>query len=250
MATLQKNEMNLNGTLETKGVTFYTRNGKTIMRSSTSNQPKRRTAKQFEGRARIAHNTKLWRALSWQVPPMFNGGSNAYTRFMSLMSKSQTVYLTAEELGYGATLLLPGMPVSEGELPAIEYHLGEVNGVPALITNLSERLSNTDRLRLYTATQRVDHRVPRVGIYAEDQNVGQAMKAMPFKDTEVRIIDGCVAFVGEVFGDNMKGWALVLIKGDQCSTQQMVSNCNHYERYTTEEAFNAAAASYGGLTKK
>ncbi len=242
--------MNLNGTLETKGVTFYTRNGKTIMRSSTSNQPKRRTAKQFEGRARIAHNTKLWRALSWQVQPMFIGGSNAYTRFMSLMSKSQAVYLTAEELGYGATLLLPGMPVSEGELPAIEYHLGEVDGTPALITNLPERMSNTDRLRLYTATQRVDHRVPQVGIYAEDQNIGQKMKATGFKGTEVKIVDGCVAFVGDMFADEMKGWALVLIKGEQCSSQQLVSRCNLYERYTTDEAFMAAAASYGGLTKK
>lgn len=250
MAKIDKNGMSLNGTLETSGVTFYTRNGKTVMRTASSNQPKRRTRGQFIGRARMAHSTMLWRALTWQVQPMFSGGTNAYTRFLSLMSKLETVYLPSDMLHNGASLLLPGMPVSEGDLPAIEYRLGEVDGHPALITNLPAKMNNENHLRLYTLNQRVDHNLPRVGIYAEEQIVGHSLCAAPFKDTEVRLLDEGVAFVGDIFGDDSKGWALMLITGDQCSSQQVVSRCNLYERYTTEEALLAAAASYGGLTRK
>ena len=32
------------------------------------------------------------------------------------------------------------------------------------------------------------------------------------------------------------------------SRQRVVTNCTYYERYTTEEALQAAAKSYGGLT--
>ena len=66
----------------------------------------------------------------------------------------------------------------------------------------------------------------------------------------MRLLDEGVAFVGDIFGDETKGWALMLINGDQCSSQQIVTRCTLYERYTTEEALLAAAASYGGLTKK
>ena len=250
MAKIDKNGMSLNGTLETKGVTFYTRNGKTVMRTASSNQPKRRTRGQFIGRARMAHSTMLWRALTWQVQPMFSGGTNAYTRFLSLMSKLETVYLPSDMLRNGASLLLPGMPVSEGDLPTIEYHLGEVDGRPALITNLPAQMDMENRLRLYTINQRVDHNLPRVGIYAEEQIVGRSLCAAPFKDTEVRLLDAGVAFVGDIFGDESKGWALMLITGDHCSSQQVVTRCNLYERYTTEDALLAAAASYGGLTRK
>lgn len=250
MAKIDKNGVTLNGTLETRGVTFYTRNGKTVMRTSSSKQPKRRTRSQFVGRARMAHSTMLWRSLTWQVQPMFSGGANAYTRFLSLMSKMPTVFLPADMLRSGATLLLPSMPVSEGILPSIEYRLGDVEGRPALITNLPAKMNMENRLRLYTVNQRNDHNFPRVGIYAEEQIVGRSLSAAPFKDTEIRLLDEGVAFVGEIFGDDSKGWALMLITGDNCSTQQIVTRCNLYERYTTEEALLAAAASYGGLTKK
>lgn len=250
MAKVQKNGVALNGTLETNGVTFYTRKGKTVMRTSTSNQPKRRTREQFIGRARMAHSTMLWRALAWQVQPMFSGGTNPYTRFLSLMSKMPSVYLPARMLHSGASLLLPGMPVSEGEIAPIEYRLGEVDGTPALITNLPAHLKMDDCLRLYTINQSDDRNLPRVGIYAEEQIIGRTFTAAPFKDTEVRQLPEGTAFVGEVFGDVNKGWALMIINGNRCSSQQVVSRCTLYERYTTEEALLEAAASYGGLTKK
>ena len=37
--------------------------------------------------------------------------------------------------------------------------------------------------------------------------------------------------------------------GDKASSQKVVTRCNLYEQYLTDEAFDRAAQSYGGLTK-
>ena len=247
---MKKNGVALTGTLETNGVTFYTRNGKTIIRSATSLQPERRSLKQFVGRERMAHSTTLWRRLKWQVQPLFTGGANPYARFMSLASKMPVVYLTAEEHRSGGSLLIPGMPVADGELPRIECTLGELDGQPALYTNLPAKLTTRDSLRFYTFTQRMEQRTPKVNIYTELQNVDNHHEYSAFRDTELRFVDGKAVLVGEMFADDMKGWALIHISGDQWTSAQVVTRCNFYERYTTEEAMMAAAASYGGLTDK
>ena len=49
------------------------------------------------------------------------------------------------------------------------------------------------------------------------------------------------------FADKMKGWALVRLRGKNCSSQGIVTRCKVYEQYTTEEALEEAAKSYGGL---
>jgi hypothetical protein len=54
--------------------------------------------------------------------------------------------------------------------------------------------------------------------------------------------------VDNEFSDEMKGWALVRMDGDRCSSQGIVTHCTYYERFTTEEAMQKAAESYGGLT--
>jgi hypothetical protein len=46
----------------------------------------------------------------------------------------------------------------------------------------------------------------------------------------------------------MLGFALVRLKDGHASRQHVVTRCNYYERYTTEEALQAAAKSYKGLT--
>jgi hypothetical protein len=46
----------------------------------------------------------------------------------------------------------------------------------------------------------------------------------------------------------MLGFALVRLKDGHASRQRVVTRCTYYERYTTEEAIQAAAKSYGGLT--
>ena len=49
------------------------------------------------------------------------------------------------------------------------------------------------------------------------------------------------------FADEMKGWTLVRVQGKNCSSQGIVTRCKFYEQYTTEEALQEAAESYGGL---
>ena len=58
-----------------------------------------------------------------------------------------------------------------------------------------------------------------------------------------------MALISNEFADNMKGWALILVQGTSCSTQTAVTRCTYYQQFTTEEALQEAAASYGGLTK-
>lgn len=66
---------------------------------------------------------------------------------------------------------------------------------------------------------------------------------------EMTVVDGGLALVGEEFADENKGWALVRIDRDRCSPQTIVTRCTLYEQYTTDEALQFAAKSYGGLTQ-
>ena len=43
-------------------------------------------------------------------------------------------------------------------------------------------------------------------------------------------------------------FGLVHVIDGHASTQRVVTRCTYYERYTTEEALQAAAKSYKGLT--
>ena len=65
---------------------------------------------------------------------------------------------------------------------------------------------------------------------------------------DMTAVDSHLALVGDDFADDMKGWALVRVVNDRCSTQTIVTRCTLYQQYTTEEAMLAAADSYGGLT--
>lgn len=61
-------------------------------------------------------------------------------------------------------------------------------------------------------------------------------------------VNGCVALKGERFADPMAGFALVQVVDGHVAQQRIVTNCKYYERFTTEEALQAAAKSYRGLT--
>jgi hypothetical protein len=154
------------------------------------------------------------------------------------MHRTEVVFLPQKGPLDGATMLLPEMPLSEGLLPTVKQHLGEVDGNAALITNLTrDSLHRGDRLILYTLTQDISG-TPRLRF--------ERREVMPSEMTETP--DG-LALISDEFADVMKGWALVLIHGDRCSTQTAVTRCTYYKQFTTEEALQEAAASYGGLTK-
>lgn len=222
----------LNGSLKQSGVTFYTRNGKIVARTSHSDERRSNTRGQFDARQRMRHAVALWNKIKF-CKPMFIGGRSSYSRFTSLANRLMTVYLKE------GSLLLPNMPLSDGPLPAIGEWLGVVEGRPALLTDLRhDELDRDDELRLYTVRQRVDRPEPEVEIRCHE-----------VRRSEMLNVDGQVALVGEEFADEMCGWALVRVNGDRCTTQQVVTRCSYYQHFTTEEAMREVAKSYGGLTE-
>lgn len=223
----------LNGTLKKSGVTFYHRNGQLIVRSSHSNERRSNTRGQFDARMRMKHTVALWQQLN-HLDLMFVGRKSTYAGFASLANRMPAVYAPS-----GASLLMPGLPVSDGPMPPIVQRLDNVDGVPALVTNLKkESLQRSDQLKLYTLRQNASSHTPRIS--ANERRV---------EKSEFTVVDGCLALVGEEFGDDMMGWALVLTNGDRCSSQGIVTRCTYYEQFTTDEAFEKCAKLYGGLTK-
>ena len=217
-------------------MTFYQRGGQVVGRVSNSMEKRSNTLPQFIQRQKLRHTTALWKMLRF-CEPMFTQRKNAFQNFASLANRLPVVYVK-KVLMDQATFLMPGIPVSDGTLPSISECLGEADGTPALITDLSYGDINfNEKLLLDTAVQNVEYNLPRVRFNMREVSM-----------SDMTVIDGHYALVGEEFADEMKGWALVRVDGDLCSPQSIVTRCTFFQQYTTEEALEAAADSYGGLT--
>ena len=221
------------------GMTFYTRNGQVIGRESATHEKRSNTLPQFVQRQKMRHTTMLWKMLRF-CDTMFTERRTAYQNFASLANQLPVVYVPNDGIMNQSSFLMPGIPVSDGVLPTVDLELGEVDGKPALITDLkvSDRTYHV-KLWLYTATQKIECDVlPRVRF---------KMREVSWR--EMTEVEGHLALVGEEFADEMKGWALVKVIDDRCSRQTIVTRCTLYQQYTTQEALEEAAKSYGGLTK-
>lgn len=228
----------VDGSVRSAGVTFYTKQGRTIVRSSKSTQPMRRTKKQFVLRERLAHCNSLWFSLSDTCGPLLTARSRPYDCFMSLAAKLPAVFLTQGENANGAALLMPGIPVSCGSLEDIGYSLGLVGDSPALLTGLQPAdLRCGDSLLLVSLSQVQGPVGPCLDA------VKSAVSAADFTE-----VDGRLALLGDSFADPMRGWALVRRRGDSCSSQTVVTAATLYLDYQSPEAMLRAAESYGGLT--
>ena len=218
------------------GMTFYKRQGQVVGRISESNERRSNTLPQFKQRQKMRHTQALWKMLKF-CETMFTERGNAYQNFASLANRLPVVYVD-KILMEQASFLMPGIPVSDGILPALQQELSEVNGVPALMTGLKygEQYEH-EKLWLYTAEQKIEGSTPRVRFSKRDVS-----------RQDMNIVDGQLALVGEEFADDMKGWALVRVSENRCSPQIIITRCTLYQQYTTEEALQAAAKSYGGLT--
>ena len=226
----------LTGRMPKSKVTIYCRQGDFVMRSVHSEGKRHNTRQQFIQRQRMRHSIALWRVLK-PCQPLFTHGKTNYNGFITLANQLPAVFIPYS-LGNGNTLLLPDMPVSDGTLPPIKQWLGEVDGTAALITNLkADTLRDGEKLMLYTATQSA-------------RSVMVSFKVREVMLEEFAEVDGCLALVDNDFSDEMKGWALVRVNGELCSSQGIVTRCTYYEQFTTEEALQKAAQSYGGLTKE
>ena len=227
----------LTGSLRQSGVTIYQRNGKLVTRTATSYEKRSNTLGQFKQRQKMRHTTALWQMLRF-CDLMFTERSTAYQNFASLANRLPVVYVERSRMGQ-ASFLMPGIPVSDGTLPAVTLELGEVNGSAALLTDLTnDDRTYRSKYRLYTAVQTLEGGfMPRVRF---------SMREIPWR--EMTLVDGRMVLVGDEFADDMKGWALVKVIGDRCSSQAIVTRCTLYQQYTTEEALQEAVKSYGGLT--
>ena len=222
--------------LKLAGVTIYKRQGQVVGRVSKPKDYSSNTLPQFIQRQKMRHTTALWKMLKL-CEVMFTGPKNAYLEFASLANQLPQVYVPKKM--NQASFLMPGIPISNGTLQTENVRLGEVDGVAALITGLDAvEWPRNERLLLYTATQCVENGLPRVRFI---------MHEISRQDMTVK--DGRYILKGEEFADNMKGWALVDVVNNRCSSQTIVTNCTLYKEYTTEEALQKAADSYDGLTE-
>ena len=219
------------------GMTFYLRNGQVVGRASLTHEKRSNTLPQFIQRQKMRHTTALWKMLRF-CDVMFTERRTAYQNFASLANQLPVVYVTKGRMDQ-SSFLMPGIPMSDGILATVKQELGEVNGTPALLTDLKESdRTHHATLRLYTAVQNLEYEMPRVRF---------SMREVSWWD--MAVVDGRLALVGEEFADKMKGWALVKVIDDRCSPQTIVTHCTVYQQYTTEEALETAADSYGGLTE-
>jgi hypothetical protein len=235
------------------GATIYTRGKDTIIRKTHIIQPHRLSRTQLVLRERIAHNNILWRRLKAAHHTHFECGADAYRCFMSVNRLSPTVYLTKGQVSNNTSLLLPNMAVSNGPLTPISYQFGEVDGQPALLTDLTPKDIRKGEYLLYVVQQEVIHwqggeDLPQVHISVVTVTPEQFTLVPSTLQSPYISKDGTLALVDDRFGDSMQGFALVRIQNNHVSSQHVITRCNYYERYTTEEALQAAAKSYKGLT--
>ena len=225
------------GKVRIGGVTFYKRQGQVIGRVSNSDEKRSNTQAQFKQRQRMRHTIALWKMLRF-CETMFTERGNAYQNFASLANRLPVVYVERILMEH-ASFLMPGIPMSDGTLPTLNQELGEVDGVPALMTGLKYGEPHFhEKLWLYIAEQKIEGPLPRVRFNKRDVT-----------RREMTVVDGQLALVGEEFADDMKGWALVRVNDNRCSPQTIITHCTLYQQYTTEEALQVAAKSYGGLTE-
>jgi len=221
------------------GMTFYLRNGQLVGRESSTHQKRSNTLPQFIQRQKMRHTMAMWKMLRF-CDVMFTERRTSYQNFASLANQLPVVYVPDDGIMNQSSFLMPGIPMSDGILPMVKQELGEVDGMPALLTDLKEgdRTHHT-KLRLYTAMQTIENGgLPRVRF---------SMREVSWWD--MTVVDDHLALVGEEFADDMKGWALVKVIDDRCSPQTIVTRCTLYQQYTTEDALERAADSYGGLTE-
>ena len=224
------------GSMRKDGITTYMKQGRLIIRSANSMEKRSNTLPQFIQRQKMRHSVALWRMLKY-CKPMFTEGTTAYNNFLSLANHLPAVYVE-KVLMERTSFLMPGIPVSDGRLPEIKQQLGEVDGTPALITDVKAHdWESWTKLWLYTAVQT-----------GSDRDICVQFSKREVSWDEMTLVDGHYVLKGDEFTDEMKGWALVQVRGERCSPQTIVTRCTLYQKYTTKEALESAADSYGGLT--
>ena len=281
MAESKANILGFIGRIQGKGVTFYRRGGKTYARVSTRKAPNRQSVKQFINREKMRHSIALWHCFYSSDKPLMetSGSLTAYNAFLRANSALPTVYLTKQQARQGAALLMLGMVVSEGRLPAVEYDFAVLeSGERVVLTNLltgidesetqeltigcnddlhqllcsssNPQLMPGDIVRFYRFEQRMQDDCPTVKITCCELALDNDPRQNPtLRNWRFLSHKGRLAIGGA--DDENTGWAVVLFgeKEQSASTQKVLTTCQLYEQYTTDEALANAAESYGNIEK-
>ena len=282
MAKAQNTTFGFTGRIAGHGITLYRRRGKVYARISTREVSDRQSMNQFKTREKMRHSIALWKCFHTPYKPLMttSDGTIAYNAFLRANSLLPTVYFTKLQARQGAALLMPGMVVSEGRLPAVEYDFAVLeSGERAVLTNLltgideggtqeltigcnddlrqllcssnrNPQLMSGDIVRFYRFEQRMQDDCPTVKISCcelaldNDPRQNPALRNWQFFSHEGRLAIGNA-------DDENTGWAVVLFgeKEQSASTQRVVTTCRLYEQYTTDEALARAAESYGNVEK-
>ena len=131
--------------------TICHRGDTTFTRPAHIRQPHRLSRKQLLIRERQSHNNALWRALKESGHVYFEANKPAYNHFMAINMQSPVPYIPKQQFHSGNALLLPGMVLSDGPLTPISYQLDEVDGQPALLTDLTKEEAQKFTLHLLRA---------------------------------------------------------------------------------------------------
>ena len=282
MAKVRNTTFGFTGRIAGHGITLYRRRGKVYARISTREVSDRQSMNQFKTREKMRHSIALWKCFHTPYKPLMttSDGTIAYNAFLRANSALPTVYLTKQQARQGAALLMPGMVVSEGRLPAVEYDFAVLeSGERVVLTNLltgieegetqeltigcnddlrqllcssnrNPQLMPGDKVRFYRFEQRMQDDCPTVKISCcelaldNDPRQNPALRNWQFFSHEGRLAIGGA-------DDENTGWAVVLFgeKEQSASTQRVLTTCRLYEQYTTDEALAQAAESYGNVEK-
>lgn len=282
MAESKNKNFGFHGRIRGLGVTFYQRGGKTFARVSTRSTSNKQSYGQFKVREKMRHSIALWKSFYTPYEPLMEttGTTTAYNAFLRANSALPTVYLTKQQARQGAELLMPGMVVSEGRLPAVEYDFAALeSGERVVLTDLltgidvaetqeltigcnddlyqllcssnrNPQLMPSDTVRFYRFEQQLQGTCPKVKVDClemtldNDPRYNPSSRGWRFLSHEGRLAIGSA-------DDENRGWAVVIYgeKEQSASKQQVITTCRLYEQYTTDEALAQAAESYGNVEK-
>lgn len=280
MAKVQNKSFLVTGRIAGLGVTYYQRGGRTYARIGTRDAPSYQSVKQFRVREKMRHSIALWNSFKNPYKPLMDKGTSwgACSAFLKANARLPTVYLPKSWATQGAALLIDGMVVSSGSLPEVRYGFATLSGGGRVVlTNLSTsmdadlilplsigsdddvwgllmspsrnpQLMPGDRLRIYRLEQQVQGGCPRLEVRCCELCLKQDPRPKPWlADWQFLSVGGCLAIGGA--DDENVGWAVVLQGKEEAdaSPQRVLSTCQLYRQFTTEEALTAAAESYGNV---
>lgn len=261
-------------------MTYYQRGGKVYARIGTRYSPNRQSVKQFINREKMRHSISLWKCMLGDAKPLMEAeeGQTAYNSFLKANAQLPTIFLTKEQASQYSALLVPGIVVSSGQMPQVEYDFATLtDGRRVVLTNLRTQLdasqvhqltiaSNNDLhqllsgslnpqlksdecLRFYRFEQIMSGEFPHVRVECLNFQLDNDPRAkLGLNGWQFLSVDGRLAIAE---ADNeLQGWAIAITdaKAKHASTQQVITTSPLYQAYTTQEALKAAADTYGNVT--